>query len=144
MSLRAAVAAVTAVAVATAAAAAAAVLIVPEQELPVEVGYVYGVHVYYIDVDKARKSQVLQDLAPKPSCPYAQHSAVLLQELSQLWTRLKAWTNKVSITCQKLVYVDPALAAVKESGIFHFCLAGVSVSAFSSKPKMICTTSSVS
>jgi hypothetical protein len=75
------------------AAAAAAVHSAPEQKLPVKVGHVYGVHVYYINVDKARQSQVLQDFTAEPACTYAEHFAVLLQELPQLWTRLKAWPN---------------------------------------------------
>jgi len=71
---------------------------VPEQELPVEVGHVYGVHVNDVDVHEAWQGQVFEHFAAQTSCAHTKDLAVLwLDVLPQLWARLKAWTHEVAL-----------------------------------------------
>ncbi len=55
-----------------------------EEELPVQVGGVDGVHVDDMNAAEPRKRQALEQIAPKPSSADAQDLAILAQKLHRL------------------------------------------------------------
>ena len=60
-----------------------------EQELPVEVWQVNGVHVDHINVPEAHHGQVLEEFTAKPAGPNDQHLDVLQEE----WQDLCWWSE---------------------------------------------------
>ena len=87
----------------------------PEKEVPVKVGYVDCVHIDDIDVSKSRQGQVLQKLATEASGTDAEYSAVVVQEVSHSWVRLKVWPSNVAWPVQQEIQVLPTTLYVHDA-----------------------------
>ena len=98
-------------------------ILLAEQELPVQVGQVYGIHVYHSNLSKPHESKVLQEFATQPSGSDHKYLTVLQEELQYIRRRIEGCRSKRSSTLQDLTDMGPASWPVNYRFVnLHFVL----------------------
>ena len=79
----------------------------PEQELPVQVADVNGVHVDDVDVFEAHEGQILEEFTTEASGSNDKYFTSTLQKCQRVWRRLKTRVSKWTPTLEKFSNVIP-------------------------------------
>ena len=94
----------------------AVISITPEEELPVQIGDVDGVHVNHIYVSKATQCQILQKLTAQASSSDAQDSYIVSEKWSKIFRRFEARPCDICRSRQQAVQIFPPIC------LFHLQL----------------------